>query len=130
MRTAAITSRTAGMWKDIDAEVDCVPAFHLQQVAKHAGTNFMQLPTHAGSHDRASEGSIRTKDIGIKLRHNKLRGSGAIVLLSDANNVRLPEAANLILARLKNTAIDFLDANFVFHGPQDESRCGVPVVAK
>jgi hypothetical protein len=66
----------------------------------------------------------------IKLRHNELRGSGAVVLLSDADNVPLPEAANLVLARLKNMAINFLDADFVFDCPQNESRCRVPVVTK
>ena len=76
----------------------------------------MQFPTHAGSHNGASEGSIRTKNVGIKLRHNELRGSGAIVLLSDADNVRLPEATNLVLARFKNMAIDFPDDDSVFHG--------------
>src|SRR5271154_174480 len=116
--------------RDVGAEIDCVPALHFKQVAKHACSNFMQLPSHAGSHNRASDGSVRTEYVGIKLRHNELRGSGAIVLLRDTDNVRLPEAANLVLARLKNMAIDLPDADFVFHGSQDEGRCRVSVVAK
>src|SRR5271163_436775 len=116
--------------RHISTEVDGVPAFHFKQVAKHACTNFMKLATHAGGYNRAPGGSVRPKNVGIELRHNQLRGSGAIVLLSDAENVRLPEPANLILARLKNVAIDFLDADIVLHGCQNEGRSRVPLVVE
>jgi len=100
------------------AEVKALPAAELEQIANHAHPDFVQLALGADA-DEYSASFRGAGDSGIEQRHDQLRHGCAVVLLSNADLIRFPEAPDLVLRFLQQASVDVLHRIFV-GSPQHE----------